>query len=305
MVRYFVSRVGQAVVSVLFITTAVFALVRLTGDPIDTLVPDNAPTEMQEKVRSDLGLDKPIHEQYLTYLTHLVRLDLGVSFITAQPVTEVLARSLPATASLALASAIFAVVVAVPLGIVSALRRGTIVDRLARAIAVLGQSAPSFWLAMVLIVFFAVALRWLPVAGLSGPSSYILPAIAMGLAPIAGIVRLTRSSMLDVLGSDYVLMARAKGLPPRTVVVKHALRNAAIPVITYAGLVVAAFMNGSVVIENVFAWPGIGTATLRAVTFRDFPVVQGAVIFVAVVYITVNLLVDALYAVLDPRIRYR
>jgi ABC-type dipeptide/oligopeptide/nickel transport system permease component len=183
--------------------------------------------------------------------------------------------------------------------------RGTWIDTVARSVALFGQSVPSFWLAIVLVLIFAVVLGLLPVAYRSGPESYVLPAVAMGWAAVAGIVRLIRSSMLDVLDSDYVRMARAKGMPPRTVVVKHALRSAMIPVLTFAGLVLASFMNGSVVVESVFAWPGIGTMTLDAVSGRDFPVVQGAVIMIAVFFIVINLLVDILYAFVDPRIRYR
>jgi peptide/nickel transport system permease protein len=302
--RYILGRLLQAVLGILFITTMVFALVRLTGDPSSILVSDFAPIEVQERVRERLGLDRPWYEQYAAYMGGLLRGDLGESF-SGRPVSEILAQYLPATVSLAAVALAIVLLVAVPLGILSAVYRGSWIDTVARAIALFGQSVPSFWLAIVLVLIFAVVLDLLPVAYRSGPESYILPAIAMGWAAVAGIVRLIRSSMLDVLDSDYVRMARAKGMPPRNVVVKHALRSALIPVLTFAGLVLASFMNGSVVVESVFAWPGVGTMTLDAVSGRDFPVVQGAVIMIAAFFILINLAVDILYAFVDPRIRYR
>jgi len=304
MTRYVLSRIAQALIGILFIITLVFVLVRLTGDPATILVNDFAPIDVQERVRERLGLDRPYHEQYLAYLGGLVRFDLGESF-SGRPVSAIILQYLPATLTLALAALTVAVVVAVPLGILSAVYRGTWVDTVARAVALLGQSIPSFWLAIMLVLIFGVLLLWLPVAYRGGPASYVLPAIAMGWAAVAGIVRLIRSSMLDVLDSDYVRMARAKGLPPRVVIVHHALRSAMIPVLTFTGLLLGSFMNGSVVVESVFAWPGVGTMTLSAVSGRDFPVVQGAVILFAVFFITINLMVDILYAFLDPRIRYR
>jgi peptide/nickel transport system permease protein len=302
--RYIFGRLLQAIVGILFITTLVFLSVRLTGDPSAILVSDFAPIEVQDRIRERLGLDRSLIEQYGAYMGGLVRGDLGSSF-SGRPVIDILAQYLPATASLAGVAMAVTLLIAVPLGILSAVYRGTWIDTVARSVALFGQSVPSFWLAIVLVLIFAVVLGLLPVAYRSGPESYVLPAVAMGWAAVAGIVRLIRSSMLDVLDSDYVRMARAKGMPPRTVVVKHALRSAMIPVLTFAGLVLASFMNGSVVVESVFAWPGIGTMTLDAVSGRDFPVVQGAVIMIAVFFIVINLLVDILYAFVDPRIRYR
>ena len=304
MIRYIFGRLLQAIVGIFFITTLVFLLVRLTGDPSAILVSDFAPIEVQDRIRERLGLDRPLPEQYVAYMGGLLRGDLGDSF-SGRPVVNILVQYLPATASLAAVAMVVTLLVAVPLGILSAVYRGTWIDTVARAVALFGQSVPSFWLAIVLVLVFAVVLGVLPVAYRSGPESYVLPAVAMGWAAVAGIVRLIRSSMLDVLDSDYVRMARAKGMPPRVVVVKHALRSALIPVLTFTGLVLASFMNGSVVVESVFAWPGIGTMTLDAVSGRDFPVVQGAVIMIAVFFIVINLLVDILYAFVDPRIRYR
>ena len=304
MTRYIFGRLLQAIVGIFFITTLVFLLVRLTGDPSAILVSDFAPIDVQERIRERLGLDRSLLEQYGAYMGGLVRGDLGDSF-SGRPVVDILAQYLPATASLAAVAMAVTLLVAVPLGILSAVYRGTWIDTVARAVALFGQSVPSFWLAIVLVLIFAVVLGLLPVAYRSGPESYVLPAVALAWAAVAGIVRLIRSSMLDVLDSDYVRMARAKGMPPRVVVVKHALRSALIPVLTFTGLVLASFMNGSVVVESVFAWPGIGTMTLDAVSGRDFPVVQGAVIMIAVFFIVINLLVDILYAFVDPRIRYR
>jgi peptide/nickel transport system permease protein len=304
MIRFVLGRVGQAVFSIFFITTAVFLLVRLTGDPSQILAPEFATTKVEEQIKVELGLDKPLWEQYAKYMGGLLTGNLGTSF-RGPPVSEVLLAHLPATATLALAAIVVAIVVAVPLGVISALRRGSKIDAFARALALFGQSVPSFWMAIMAILVFAVALRWVPVAGRTGPNSYILPALVLGLAPVAGIVRLLRSSMLEVQESDFVRMARAKGLPERVVVTRHELRNAIIPVLTFAGLLAGGLMNGSVVVENVFAWPGIGKMTLDAVQSRDFPVVQGTVIMSAIFLILANLVVDILYAFVDPRIRFR
>jgi peptide/nickel transport system permease protein len=304
MIRYILGRVAQAIFSIFFITTLVFLLVRLTGDPSQILAPEFATSAVEDKIKVELGLDKPLYEQYTNYMGGLLTFNLGTSF-RGPPVSEVLLSHLPATATLALAAIVVAIVVAVPLGVLSALRRGSKIDALARGIALFGQSVPGFWLAIMGILVFAVLLRWVPVAGRTGPSSYILPALVLGLAPVAGIVRLLRSSMLEVQESDYVRMARAKGLPEGVVVRRHELRNAIIPVLTFAGLLAGGLMNGSVVVENVFAWPGIGKVTLDAVESRDFPVVQGTVIMSAIFLILANLVVDILYALVDPRIRFK
>lgn len=302
--RYLVGRVGQAVFSIFVIVTLVFLLVRLTGDPSSIYIDDYATEEIQERVRERLGLDRSILEQYGTYIAGVVTLDLGESF-TGRPVLDILFERLPATVSLALAAMTITLVVGVPLGILAALRRDSATDAVARGVALLGQSVPSFWLAIMLVLVFAVLLPIFPVAFRSGPTSYVLPAIAMAGVAVAGVVRLIRSSMLDVLNSDYVRMARAKGLPTRSITFKYAFRSALIPVLTYTSLLLANFLNGSVVVESVFAWPGVGTMVLDAVSIRDFPVVQGAAIMIAIIFITINLVVDVTYAALDPRIRYQ
>jgi len=301
--RYLASRLLQALLGLIFISTLVFFLVRLTGDPARILMSDFAPLELREQLAERLGLDRPLYEQYFSYMSGLVRLDLGDSF-NGQPVLDILLARLPATASLALAALVVAIILGLPLGILSAVYRGSAIDMFSRSVALFGQSVPAFWLAIMLVLIFSVILRIFPVAFGTGPESYVLPSIAIGWAAVAGIARLVRSSMLDVLDSDYVRMARAKGLPPHVVVVKHAFRSAIIPVLTFSGLVIGSFLNGSVVVETVFAWPGLGKLTMDAVNGRDFPVVQGAVIMIAVFFITINLIVDLLYAYLDPRIRY-
>jgi peptide/nickel transport system permease protein len=305
MVWYIASRLLQAVFNLLFIASMVFWLVRLIGDPTTLLVPQYAPAAVVHQVKANLGLDHPLYVQYFNYLNDLVHLNLGTSFATGQPITHLLLSSFVATLLLSLVALVIAVVVALPLGVLSAVYRGTVIDTFARTFALLGQSTPTFYMSIVLVLVFGVNLRWLPVAGRSGPSSYILPGIALGWAAMAGIIRLTRSSMLDTLEADYIRMARAKGLPTHVIAIKQALRNALIPVATYTGLVLAGFLGGAVVIESIFNWQGIGQTTLNAVQDRDYPLIQGAVIVVAACFIIVNFIVDLLYLVIDPRIRYR
>lgn len=304
MLRYVAGRVLQAILGLIFIATLVFFLVRATGDPGRILTSEFAPVEVQQEIRERLGLDRPLYVQYGTYMAGLATGDLGSSF-NGEPVIDILLERLPATASLAFSAMVVAVLLGIPLGVLSAVYQGSPIDIFSRTVALFGQSVPSFWLAIMLVLVFAVILRILPVAYSDGPESYVLPSIAVGWAAVAGIARLVRSSMLDVLGSDYVRMARAKGLPSHVVILKHGLRSAIVPVLTFSGLVLGSFLNGSVVVETVFAWPGIGQLTLDAVTGRDFPVVQGAVLLIALFFITINLAVDLLYAVMDPRIRYR
>lgn len=301
---YILGRILQSVVSILVISLMVFTLVRIGGDPTEAFVPEEATEATVELIRARLGLDKPFYQQYWIFFKDMVQGDLGESKVTKEPVTGKLLERLPATLSLAGISMAIALVIALPLGVLSAVYRDTPIDRLAKIVAFLGQSTPQFWMAIMLMVLFGVILQVLPVAGRGGPSTYVLPGITMGWFVVAGVVRLTRSSMLDVLDSDYITMARAKGLSERIVVWKHALRNAMIPVLTFSGLILGGFMNGSVVVEVVFAWPGLGRLALDAVVSRDFPVVQGMVMMVGAFFIAINLLVDLLYAAIDPRIKY-
>jgi peptide/nickel transport system permease protein len=294
----------QSLASILGVGTAVFFLARMTGDPVALLLPDSATIEMRERLTQILGLDRPLWEQYLGFIKDIFTFDFGTSLRTGRPVSNMLAEALPATASLALAALLVVVVFAVPLGILAAMYRGKPIDTFGRFVALLGQSIPNFWMGIVLILIFGVFLRWLPVAGSHGWTGYILPALTIGLVPVAGIVRLSRSSMLDVMKSDYLLMAEAKGLPRNTIIVRHAMRNAMIPVLTFAGLTLCSLLNGSVVVENVFAWPGLGNLILNSVSYRDFPVITGVVMTIAIIYAIVNFGIDVLYGLIDPRIRY-
>ena len=306
---YIANRIGQSIINIFFITILVFLLARATGDPADVFIDDALPEEAVVAFKERLGLDKPIYIQYWVFIKNLARGDLGESVKGHRPVTQMLLERLPATFSLGLAAMGVAMIMGIPLGVLSAVYRDTAIDRAAKVVAFLGQSTPSFWLGIMLMLLFGVflfqqGLPSLPITGRGGPTTYILPAFTMGWFVVAGLVRLTRSSMLDVLDSDYVTMARAKGLTEKIVIWKHALRNAMIPVLTYSGLIIGGFMNGSVVVEQVFAWPGVGRMALTAVSGRDFPVVQGVVIMIGVFYIVINLLVDILYVLIDPRIKY-
>ena len=304
MLRYIGLRFFQALLGLWFIATLVFVLSRSIGDPAEIFTARNSGVDAREIMAQKLGLDKPLYHQYALYMGQLVRGNLGKSVRNGIPVTQILAERLPATFILGFIALIFAVGVSIPLGVLGAVYRDSPIDWIAKVIAFLGQSMPPFWLGIMLIILFAVVWGVVPPAGKLGPTSYILPAFTLGWAVMAGMVRLVRSSMLDVLDSDYVTMARAKGLAEIVVVSKHGLRNALIPVITYSSLILGAFMNGSVVVEQVFAWPGIGTVAVQSVVSRDFPVIQGVVIVFGGFFILINFFVDILYAVIDPRIKY-
>jgi peptide/nickel transport system permease protein len=275
-----------------------------TGDSVNMLVHEEATLEDIEKVRRSLGLDKPLVVQYFIYLGDLVRGDLGDSLRERRPATEILKERIPATFQLGLVATLFATVIAIPVGVLSAVKRGSFVDLIARLFALLGQAVPPFWLGIVLILIFSVSLGWLPVAGNSGPLNYILPAVTAGWYMSAGMMRLTRSAMLEVLDSEYVKLARAKGASRRTVIWKHAFRNTLIPVVTFGGMMLAGLMHGIMVVEMVFAWPGLGRAALQGVYERDTSVVQATILVFALLYLGMNFIVDILYAYIDPRIRY-
>ncbi len=304
MLKYIGFRIFQALLGLWFIATLVFILSRSIGDPAEVFTARNSGVDAREIMAAKLGLDRPIHEQYLKFLGQLVRLDLGDSVSNGIPVTQILMERMPATFTLGLVALIFALALSLPLGVLGAVYRDSAIDWVSKVMAFLGQSMPPFWSGIMLIILFAVVWEFLPPAGKGGWQSYILPGFTLGWGVMAGMVRLVRSSMMDVLDSDYVAMARAKGLPEAVVIGKHALRNALLPVLTYSSLVLGAFMNGSVVVEQVFAWPGIGTAAVQSVVRRDFPVIQGVVVVFGSFFILINLFVDILYAVIDPRIKY-
>ena len=305
MQRYIVMRLGHAFLALVAISIIVFALTRLSGNPIDVLLPEEAEPEDIERVKQVWGLDKPLHVQYLVYLGNIVTGNLGQSIKwPGKGAAELIASRLPATLQLASFALVVAGIIALPIGVMVAVKKDTGIDYAGKVVALLGQSLPSFWLGIVLMWIFAVMLGWVPTSGRSGITSFILPAVALGYFQVAAIMRLTRSSMLEVLDTEYVKLARIKGIPERKVIWKHSLRNAAIAPLTYFGLILGGFMTGSVVIETVFAWPGVGLLAIDALRSRDFQIVQSVVLFFAGIYIVCNLLVDILYAYIDPRIRY-
>jgi peptide/nickel transport system permease protein len=269
------------------------------------MLPDDASHEDIAQLRHALGLDQPLPVQYWVFLKKAVRGDFGRSIKGQMPVVDMLKERLPHSIKLAVVALSIAVLLAFPLGVVAAVKKGTAVDTLANVVAVLGQSLPQFWVGMVLIQVFAVRLRWFPVAGVGTFWHYVLPAFTLGWFVVAGMMRLLRSSMLDMLGSEFVKLARVKGMPETTVIWKHALRNALVPVLTFGAIYLAILVTGAILVETVFAWPGIGQLIYQGIVFRDFPVVQAVVLLTAGVVISVNLLVDVLYAYVDPRIRYR
>lgn len=304
MSSYVLQRLGQAILIGLIISLVTFLLLYVAKDPARALVSPEATSEEVEALRVQLGLDKPLYVQYGRWLLGVVTGDLGDSLYSRQPVESLLGARIVASAQLAGAAVLLTLAVGLPLGVLAALRRGTFVDTLATAIAVSGQAMPIFWLGLMLILFFSVQLGWLPVSGRGSWRHLVLPAVTLGVSVMPLTMRLTRSSMLEVLNQDYVRTARAKGLRNLRVYGKHALRNAATPVILALGLQFGALLGGAVVTETVFAWPGIGELAVVAVTTADLPVVQAIVLFAAGVVILSNLLADVLVAMVDPRIRY-
>ncbi len=304
MQRFIIIRVVQAIITLLILSLAVFLSVHLTGDPaLYLLGPDDSAADY-EQLKKNLGLDRPLIVQYGVFLSQVVQGRFGRSHISNHPARDVLLQRLPATLQLAGAAFLLTIVVGIPLGIMSAVKRDSIFDQIGKLFAVAGIAAPSFWIAIMLILLFGPILGWLPTFGRGGLDHFILPAFVLSWHGMAGVLRLSRSSMLEVLDSEYVKFARIKGLSERLVVYKHALKNAVIPVLTFSGLTLAGLLNGSVVIEVVFAWPGIGRLMLQGINQRDFPIVQATVLAAGFFYIVTALLVDILYAYVNPRIRY-
>jgi peptide/nickel transport system permease protein len=301
--RYIVGRVVQSIVSLFIVSIVVFALVRLSGDPIQIMAPAEATQADIALIRATLGLDRPWPVQYWSFLTRSLQGDFGKSVRFRRPAMELIAERYPATLELGGLAVLVVIAVALPVGVYAAVRRGTTLDYVARGFAALGQAVPPFWLGLVLVLIFGVLLRLLPTSGRGTPLHVLLPGITLGWFAVAGLMRLTRSSMLDVLGSEYVKLARIKGLPERSVIWKHAFKNAALPVVTFAALLFVALLNGSIIVETVFGWPGLGLLVIEAVDSRDYPIVQAVVMCLSAMYIGVNLLVDVLYAYLNPKIR--
>jgi len=302
-VTYIVRRLLHGVVVLLGISVLVFGLTWLTGDPASVLLPVNTPPAQVQVFRHNMGLDRPVPVQYLDFLAHAVRGDFGESYSHHEPAMGVVLERLPATLRLAGAAVLFALVVAIPLGLLAAMNHDRWIDSAARFFAFLGQSIPVFLLGMVLILVFAVGLRWLPSSGGESWKSLILPAISVGAFSAAVLARLLRSSLLEVLSQEYIRTAYAKGLRGRTVVVRHALRNAALPFVTMLGLQVGFLLSGAVVAETIFAYPGMGRLAVEAISRKDVPVIQSFVTIAAIVVIVANLFVDLLYTRIDPRIR--
>jgi peptide/nickel transport system permease protein len=304
MQRFIVIRIFQAIGTLLILSLAVFLSVLLTGDPAAYLLGPEAGRQEYEQLKKNMGLDKPLPVQYGFFLGRVVQGDFGNSHIMGRSARNVLLERFPATLQLAGVAFLLTMIVGIPLGILSAIKRDTPIDLFGKFFAILGIATPSFWVAIMLILLFGAILGWLPTYGRGGIRHFILPAFVLGWSSMAGVVRLARSSMLEVLDSEYVKFARIKGLSERLVVWKHALKNAVIPVLTFSGLTLAGLLNGSVAIEVVFAWPGIGRLMLQGISQRDFPVVQATVLAAGFFYIVTALLVDILYAYVNPRIRY-
>lgn len=313
MLTYIVNRLIGMIAVMFIVATAVFVIIRVTpGDPAAVMLGVDARPEDVATLRAQWGLDDPLPVQYLTWIGQLLVGDLGDSIFLNRPVLTALADRAEPTVFLTLFSIAIAVVIALPVGILSAVRRGTVLDQAVLTMAMCAASIPSFWLGLVLMQLLAVRLGWFPVSGYGGPdagflermSHLVLPAIVLGTISSALITRFTRASMLDVLGDDYVRTARAKGLGEGRVILKHALKNALIPILTVLGLTTALLISGAVVTETVFGLPGVGSLVVSAVLRRDYPVIQGALLVIAMIYVLINFLVDMLYLVVDPRVRY-
>ncbi|MBV2124781.1 MAG: ABC transporter permease [Candidatus Thiodiazotropha sp. (ex Ctena orbiculata)] len=301
---FLISRLLSALIVIIGVVCLVFMLIHLVpGDPVDVMLGESAIPADREALRSSLGLDRPITDQLTDFLKGVAVLDLGDSLHTRQPVSELLASHIPATLELALAALIVTLLTAIPLGILAAVNRGGMGDWGAMGFSMLGLSIPNFWLGPLLILCFSLWLGWTPVSGREDFSSLILPAVTLGTGFAAILARMVRSSLLEVLGEDYVRTARAKGLDETRVIWRHAMRNAWLPVITLLGLQLGALLGGAVVTEVVFDWPGIGSLMIESIQKRDYPVVQGCVLFISLAYVLVNTLTDILYGLIDPRIR--
>lgn len=303
MLRYIGERLLQAMIAIFGVLTIVFIVMHLSGDPTLLLVPQGASAEMIADLRHELGFDRPIWVQYVDYLADLIRLDFGESVVQRVPAIDIVSSRLPYTIQLAAGALAVAIGVGIPAGILMATRRGGWLDRILTAVVVTGQSVPTFLSAILLIFVFAVTLRWLPASGVGGLSTLVMPSIALGALSMSTFARMTRISVADELSKDYVRAARARGLSLSRIVVRHVLRNASIPVISIAALEIGNLLAGAVIIETVFAWPGIGQLAIQSIQARDFLIVQVIVLLISFVYVITAVLADIVYAVVDPRIR--
>ena len=301
--RFLLVRLLQSAIAVFGVVALVFVLMRLSGDPTLLLVPEGATREDIALLRHQLGFDRPLLVQFLDYLGQLVRFDFGQSLVQRIPVWDIVVARVPYTLWLAGMALLFAVLVGLPIGIAAGVYRSTPVERLLMPVVLIGQSMPTFWSGILLILLFAVTLGWLPSSGADQPASVVMPAIALGALSMATFARIARTAVVEEMGKDYVRAARAKGLTGAAVVGRHVLRNASIPIITVAALEIANLLAGAVIVETVFAWPGLGQLAVQAIGARDFLVVQAIVLLGALVHVGLNLLADLLYGVVDPRIR--
>jgi len=299
---YILRRMLQSIVVIFGVIIITFMISRVLGDPVALLLPPEATPEQRAYLTKDLGLDRPIYVQLVVYVSKVVRGDFGMSFRHQEPAMKLLLDRIPASLYLSLIATLISVCIALPLGIISAIKRGTIFDQIGMTLALLGQSIPAFWAGIMLILLFAVQLGWFPPSGYGGPKHVILPAVTLALFFSAATARLTRSSILDVLDMDYVRYARLKGVPEFVVIMRHVLRNAFITILNIVALQLGLLLGGAVITEFIFSWPGIGRLSLDAIYNRDFPVIQATVVVAASFFVVINLLVDIIYSATDPRV---
>ena len=302
---FIVSRMVQLVVTMFIVSVVVFLILRLSGDPVMVVAPDFFSQEQIDQMRKFWGFDRPLGEQYITFITKAISGDFGTSYLKKLPAMEVVINRLGNTWLLAAASAAIGVTIAVPLGVLSALKRNSLIDLIITSLSSLGTAMPSFWLGLMLIIVFSVHLRMLPAFGALEPKALIMPSVTLGVGMAARLSRMTRSAMLEVLNQDYVRTARSKGLMHKTVVMRHALRNALIPIVTVFGLQLGWLLGGSVVVESVFSWPGLGRLMIDSISVRDNTVVQAGLLWIALSFILINYAIDVIYIILDPRIKFQ
>jgi peptide/nickel transport system permease protein len=302
---FLVRRFFQSIIVILGVIVITFLISRVAGDPVTLLLPPEATAEQRAYLTKDLGLDQPLYIQLVTYVSKVLRGDFGVSFRHNEPAMKLLIERIPASLYLSLVATLISICVALPLGIISAIKRGTVFDRIGMTLALFGQSAPAFWTGIMLILLVAVKLRWLPPSGFGGLTNVILPALTIASFFTAATARLTRSSILDVLDSEYVRYARLKGVPEFVVIMRHVLRNSFITILNIVALQLGVLFGNSVITEFIFAWPGIGRLSLEAIYNRDYPVIQAAVVVIACFFVVINLLVDIVYSLTDPRVSRR
>lgn len=303
MTVFFLGRLARSLLTIWLVVTVVFLVLRLSGDPAQALLPDDATPDQVENFRRRFGLDEPMPVQYVRYLAGIAQTDFGISLSERQPVAEIVWQRMPATLELAGAAIVASVLLGVPAGVMAAMRRGSVWDRLLMGGAFVGQSAPNFFVGIILILLFSLQLRLLPSSGRDGPQHLILPAATLATGLLAGLARMTRSALLDTLRQDYVQVARAKGFGEPAILLRHCARNSAAPVVTYFGFSIGVLVGGAAITETVFAWPGVGRLAVGAISVRDYPLIQFIVILITVAVVAVNFVVDVVFGFLDPRVR--